>query len=715
MGKLKERLREREDKIERGECPSLDLKSAEPIKWELLYSRLASLVQTSKETAKRISASPVVREMGECLFAAFTPEGDSIAMSDGLLIHVASMGSAIKWMLKNNYEEEEKIRPGDLFFNNDAHIGGAHSPDQLLMTPIFYRGEVIGWAGGLTHVTETGATEAGGSSPNAMSRFDEGICWPCIRVGENWELNRNLERIVERGTRSPQWWLLDERAKVAGIRIIHDGILELIKDFGLEFFMKAIYEHIEDTRRATVKKLTTTLFPGRYRTMVLFDVPYKNQPVRYQQDHLIMIRVEMTVKPDGRLVLDFDGTSPPERFPFNSSLPCLFGNVISWGLQQLLYDLKYNQGIAQVLTLSRTLNVPERTVLNPVDITYSTGLFSTAFCAFAALSLVESRSHYPMGFREMVLAGHSPGASATRIGGIDQYGRIIGGTIFESTGRGFPALGVEDGADAIFAIFNPASDYGDAEQWERIFPIIYLGRGIRKGGGYGRYRGGHGIEALYMVFNSDDVSLSSAGGGSKAFNALGIMGGYPACCNYKYILRKSNIKEAIEYREPLPHAEGNDPSNPEWLKFLKGESILTCVPTPAISLKSYDLWYQEISTSGGYGDPIERDPNLVRKDIELDIETLWEAEKIYCVKIDPETLEINEKETKRMRDQRRKDRLAKAIPTKQYIVMVRERILTGNIPEPSKTSLNKSLRISVKFRSEFIESWGLSEDFKQIP
>ena len=165
MGILKEQLIERENKISRKEFPELILKEEDPIKWEVLYTRLTGLVQNSKETAKMISASPVVREMGECIFALFTPEGDSIALSDGLLIHIASIGSAIKWMLRNDYEEIDKIREGDVFFNNDPHIGGAHSPDQLLVVPIFYEGECLGWAGGLTHVPETGATEPGGSTP----------------------------------------------------------------------------------------------------------------------------------------------------------------------------------------------------------------------------------------------------------------------------------------------------------------------------------------------------------------------------------------------------------------------------------------------------------------------------------------------------------------------------------------------------------------------
>ena len=119
MGILKQRLLEREKDILEGKYPSLELLEEDPIKFEVLYTKIAGLVQNSRESAKRISASPIVREMGECIFALFTPEGDSIAFSTGLLLHIASIGSSIKWMLKNDYEEKVGIEWGDHFFNND--------------------------------------------------------------------------------------------------------------------------------------------------------------------------------------------------------------------------------------------------------------------------------------------------------------------------------------------------------------------------------------------------------------------------------------------------------------------------------------------------------------------------------------------------------------------------------------------------------------------
>jgi acetone carboxylase alpha subunit len=715
MGNLKELLSKRENDIARKVFPALELKESDPIKWEVLYTRLAGLVQNSKETAKMISASPVVREMGECIFALFTPEGDSIALSDGLLIHIASMGSAIKWMLKNDYEEIDKIREGDIFFNNDPHIGGAHSPDQLLVAPIFHEGKCIGWAGGLTHVPETGATEPGGSTPNALSRFDEGIYWPCLRVGDNWELSRNIERIVERGTRTSVWWILDQRAKMAGIRLICDGVLSILKEYGTDFYLKAIYEYIEDTRAACVKRLRQTLFPGKYRAVGLLDVPFGDKAIKSPIDVEAQIILEMTLNPEGEIFIDFDGTSPPGRHAFNATKPCTIGNMISFGMQYLFYDIKYNQGIAQTLTEDYSFNIPSPSAIDPGDITYATSLFAPAFCAFSVISIATSRAAYPAGYREAVHAGQ-PLGNGMRCGGTDQYGRKFGGTIFELTAGGFPASAVMDGMDACYQVFNPAGDCGDAEQWERAFPVVYLGRGIWcDSGGYGKYRGGCGLQSLYMVYGTDDMHMAANASADRTTFGVGIMGGYPTCASYRYIVSDTNLIETAAAKKPIPHGEGEDSVNPEWREMIKGKDFLTDAATLSTPMKSGDLWLHFTGSAGGYGDPIERNPELIKRDLELGLTTVRSAEKNYGVKVDPVTFEIDRVATEELRKQKRAERLARAIPAAEYINKTREKIAEGDIPPIPKLCLNDSMKNSAKFRKEFKEFWNLPDSFERIP
>src|SRR2546421_9815685 len=132
----------------------LELKSADPINYESLHTRLRSVVVSARETSKRISASPGIREVGECVVGLYTPEGDSVVFSFGIMVHVHTMSRFIKWMVRNDYQDDPGIRPGDIFANNDAVIGNVQVSDAMNVVPIFYNVELIAWAAPVCHKLE---------------------------------------------------------------------------------------------------------------------------------------------------------------------------------------------------------------------------------------------------------------------------------------------------------------------------------------------------------------------------------------------------------------------------------------------------------------------------------------------------------------------------------------------------------------------------------
>src|SRR3990170_805358 len=144
-----------------GLAGELEMKDSDPIGYEKLFSRIRGGLVSSRETALNISASPIVRELGELCFALYTPEGDSIALSTGIIVHVHTMSDAIKWMVRQGYEDNPGIKPGDIFANNDPTIGDVHNADVQTFVPIFnpdpaHQGELVAWAGGVTHVLDIG-------------------------------------------------------------------------------------------------------------------------------------------------------------------------------------------------------------------------------------------------------------------------------------------------------------------------------------------------------------------------------------------------------------------------------------------------------------------------------------------------------------------------------------------------------------------------------
>src|SRR5690625_6954300 len=93
----------------------LTSRAEDPLRYESLHTKLRSIAVEAREMARRISASPGVREVGEMVVALYTPEGDAISLSTGMMVHVHTMSRFIKWMIQKRYEEDPRIRPGDIF------------------------------------------------------------------------------------------------------------------------------------------------------------------------------------------------------------------------------------------------------------------------------------------------------------------------------------------------------------------------------------------------------------------------------------------------------------------------------------------------------------------------------------------------------------------------------------------------------------------------
>lgn len=717
MGRLKDQLRARQRQVLAEQYPELELKRQDPLAWEVFYTKLQGLVTNARETAIHISSSPVVREMGECVFALFTPEGDSVCFSRGIVLHVASMGGSIRFMLEHDYEEEVGLRHGDFFFNNDPYLGGAHSQDQTLLTPIVYQGELIGWAGGLTHVPETGAKEPGGTAVTGVSRFEEGIFWPCLRVGENDRLHRDVEMIVERGTRTPIWWLMDTRAKAAAILQIREGVLRLVREYGLEFYRRAIYEYIEDTRRACFNKIRRVFYPGRYQGTVFFGVPNARRPVLYPRDYLVRVTTEMRIAPDGKVELDFDGTSPAGLHTYNSTVSATVGNLLLAMIQYVLYDVKYNEGLFQAVFHPTRLRLPHST-LNPPDHTYGSGLWGPGAggTCWGALMECIARAYYARGFREEVSGHRNTGAGGLRWAGTDQYGRPSAGQNFEMGCAGMPACAVMDGLDTCYSAFNPEGDMSDAEVWERVFPFVWLGRSIqRDGGGFGRYRGGAAIQSTYLVEHVDRIQVSTSGVSRFGTRSPGLMGGYPPGASTMYTYAMPNFEAAVRAEAPLPSF-----GVPAW-REAHPDSPLQVVPRvsagsrPVQEVRRHDLIVIEEGGAGSFGDPLDREPWLVARDFRYGLTSANATFKVYGVVLHPDTGEPDEAATAARRAELRRQRLARGRPAADYIAQQRERILAGRVPEPARTSLNECMAVSEKFRRQFVAGWDLPDDFRAIP
>jgi len=691
----------------------LTLRDQDPLRYESLHTRLRSSVVSARETSKRISASPGVREGGESVVGLYTPAGDSVVFSFGIMVHVHTLSRFIKWMIANDYEQDPGIRPGDIFANNDAFIGNVQVPDVIDVIPIYHEGELIAWAGAVCHELEVGGVTAGGHVTLAQERFTEGLFVCAEKIGSDDKIRRDYLLRVERNLRSPIYWILDEKAKVSACLEVRERVLELVAEEGLDYFQRAIKEFIEEGRRSHLERMHVETVPGRYRGATFFGHLYEGKagvlPMA-NKNELIPIPVDLTIERDGRMTVDFEGTGPWGWHANNCCEAAMEGGFFVTLTQFMDYDGKVNDGA----WLATKLILPPGTWTNPDSILVATACsWALLLPAFGTFHRLISRAFLARGFKEEIFVGqvNTPFFEG---GGISQYGTRFGGSNFELAAGGSGARGIMDGIDTGYAGWNPESDMGNAEIWELSLPVLYMGRSIwPDSAGAGKYRGGTGFTSLFKIHRTPMFMPTTAIHSGKVFDNRGLCGGYPApTALYHYVMRNTNLPDLVAMEAPLPHAEG-DPLNPDPKRLVEGEFEFSEGGYIGRPFVDGDLFEHFYNSGGGYGDPIERDPKLVLEDLDNGIVTTRAAESIYRVAVSERdgVHECDAEQTRKLREDERAARLDESVPVSEWMATERERVLAREFVPEVLAMYRDSMGLSDRWRSEFAEFWQLPDEF----
>ncbi|QVQ50058.1 hydantoinase B/oxoprolinase family protein [Spiractinospora alimapuensis] len=696
----------------------LTLRDQDPMKYESLHIKLRSMVVSAREMARRISASPGVREVGESVVALFTPQGDAIALSNGIMVHVHTASRFIKWMIENGYEENPGINPGDIFANNDAFIGTVQTPDVIDVIPLFHEGELIGWAAAVVHELEVGGITPGGDVALAQERYTEGLFVCAEKVGQNDELRRDYLIRLERNLRMPIYWVLDEKAKVAACLEVREQLKEVIENVGVDYYKQATKEFIEEGRQAQLARMRQLTVPGRYRGHTFFGYVTEGKkgllPLSDKKNWLYAIPMDMDVSAEGKLSLDFEGTNSWGYHSMNCTPAGMDGGLFVTLTQSMNYDGKVNDGA----WLATDLTLPPDTWTNPQDESVATATsWALLLPAYGLFQRLLSRGFLGRGFMEEVFVGqvNSP---MVEMGGRSQYGGNFGIALFECAAAGSGALGVKDGLDTAYVGWNPESDMGNMEVWEQDMPAVYLGRSISaNSGGFGRYRGGCGFESLWLVNRTDQLRIATSEHSSRVFDNAGMCGGYPApTVQLHYAATGGNLKELTDARKPLPHALGQDPYETEVEKYSNGNVDVVEGPYIDDPLREGDMFSHAYNGGGGYGDPLERDPASVATDIANGYVTRLAARAVYGVIVsDDEIPQVNAEATAERRREIVADRQTKGVPVSEWMKTERERVARRDFVPEVREMYRDSMALSERFAQEFREFWGLNDDFSFEP
>lgn len=705
-GSLKARLIASESLVKRtGKyfgIESFTLRDTDPLTFERFHSRLLSMIISVRETMKFIAASPAVRDFEEFVIGLYTPEGDAVALSTGIMVHVHTLSEFIKFMIRNDYENDPGIRPGDIFENNEMWGGGVHTPDVMTVIPVFDGEELIAWVGAVSHELESGTYEGPGMSVLTPDRYGEGLHISCEKVGENDNFRKDYFMRLNMNLRNSNWWILDDKAKLSGCIMVREAIRKIIDEFGLEYYQQATRELIEEGHQNFLKRVKTTLIPGTYRGVTMpvhkrSHVPFVHPLAK--NDFVDLVETQVRISHSGNIELDFEGSTSWSFHPFNCGIGPMNGGLWITLTQLLAYDGRVNDGAY----LGVKQNLPKGSIVNADYRGAASSLaWWTLIPVFSNIWRLLSIGWYARGFMEEIIM--STPTCMVGVSGFDQYGQPTGYQNFEMAGESFGARGVADGLDCGSPIWNSEGIQGDAEIWEMTGPNLYISRRfVQDHHGYGRFRGGAAWESVWLVRNSSMVNVTLSAGGAMNGGVFhkGLFGGYPPPGWKCLWAQGTNMKERIAQGKRVPTSIN------EAERMLKNGEIdaqswyVGELNQWSPNLSEYDLFGVLYYGGCGYGDPLERLPALVEKDKKIGLLSNQSGRKIYGVGETPQ-------ETETLRKAAREQRLAESIPAQEWWQRERRRAEKGEVPTIVAETFARSGAISNALKDRYQKFWDLN-------
>ncbi|MBL6749853.1 MAG: hydantoinase B/oxoprolinase family protein [Nevskia sp.] len=640
-------------------------KESDPAVLTLVRDRLQAGCNETFEMLEQMGAAEGAK-WGDLITGIFTPSGDlAIASTGGVLLFASLVHHPIKFI--NKYWANEPtvgIKEGDGFIHNDARYGNIHNTDQSLIVPIYHEGKMVAWAGATVHEGENGAIEPGGMPSAAEQVYDEGLKMSPFKVVENYELKKDLVTYLQNSVRSPKLQYEDMKVKLFVCRRLEQRVKAAIAEFGVETVVSSLRRGLEDSK-TEVKRRLTEWPEGTVRTVIMADGTLR-------ENCLIKIQVSMEKKGD-ELILDFRGSSPEFANRCNNTvLSSLKGMLCQLFLMFVWPDLPRNQAVFAPIRVI----CDKKSALHSSYLTPNAESMMTFFPAFTAAQLCVAKFLYgcPSKYTKVIAPWHN--MIRTFIwGGLTQHNEMVGNLCADLNGMGGGARADRDGEHSVAPIFASMADTGEQELNEEDVPFLQIvsKKLMRDNQAFGKYRGGQGYEMIASNLKSSMWGFMVCCIGSKVSCTPGLFGGYSSptypLCKVKGVdtfeIMKSDPKKwefsivDIMNKKPFEGAK--------YTAHHMGLQFELC--------NRGELYMIMQGSGGGYGDVLDRDPDLVIKDLEEDLISHETARRIYHVVYNPETLVMDVEATKKARDAERAARKKRGVPFKQFVKQ-------WNKPEP---------------------------------
>ena len=484
----------------------------DPITVEVIRHKLEGIANEMQHSLLRSAFSPIVKEGLDASASLFTLDGETLAQSIAIPIHLGTLIPIVAEILKRN--PVETLVDGDIFIMNDPYLGGTHLPDIALVMPIFADGRALGLSAAMVHHQDVGGMTPGSVPTNATEIFQEGIRIPPLKLGSAGRIDGNLMEILQLNVRMPDEFRGDINSQIAACNVGRRRLQELCAGYGHGFLL-TVFDSLLDRSEIMTRDALGRIPSGEYRYTDYLD----NDGINIDQ----RIRISVTaIIDDGEITFDLDQSSEQVDGPFNCvpsgslSAACFAVRVLTGS------DIPTNGGCFRPIHMK----LPVGSIVNPTEPAPVNARTSTikriAGCMVSAFQKV---------LPEKVTADSASEMLILQFGGRHSEGRrfVVGELIASGSGAGIDS----DGVDVIETDVSNCMNL-PVEALELAAPIRVHRFALRRdSGGPGEFRGGLGVYREYQVLEGE-IKLTHRG--ERHFCAArGCQGGLEGARSYSVI------------------------------------------------------------------------------------------------------------------------------------------------------------------------------------
>ena len=558
-------------------------KAVDPVTVEIVRNGLLAVTEEMKTNLTRTAYNLIIYEALDFTVGLFTTKGETVSIGLGLPMFIRGMSETVK--AKIRHYGLENIKRGDILVTNDAYTTGSHLNHFTFTMPVFYKGELIAFTCCMAHWLDVGGT----LGQVTTDIYSEGIQIPIVKYQREGVVNQELVDIIAMNVRLSERAMGDLRAQITAVTTGERRFLELVERYGKDAVLGSIAQ-IMDHSEAVARANTRSIPDGIYEAESFMD----DDGLEIGKKIPIRVRVE---KRGDEMTIDLSEVSRQVRGFYNSGVTTGIACAqVAFKCLTSGTDYPVNDGsfrnLKVIMPMGRVISA-ERPFPMRVWMTYPMTVIDTVFKALAPA------------IPDRAIAGHHADLVFPNIHGIhpaDGKLFIVG---IGPLGGGWGAKKNEDGVSVTVCINDGDTHNSPSEQLEAKYPVLVERYSIREdSSGPGRTRGGLGAEMVVQALSPFSLTTRIDRMHCKPW---GLEGGAEAAGNGIGIRR-----------------------NGRWEMDLPNAKIFN------VRLNRGDAYMMQSGGGGGFGDPMERDPDLVAEDVREGYVSRAVAQNVYGVVLTPE-------------------------------------------------------------------------------